>query len=334
MMYLADRTQNGLKAVAGLLAAKNRFILLTHVNPDGDALGSLIALGQGLRSLGKKATMFCESGVPSLYEFLPGAQEVTAVPGRPEDYEAAVLLDCNSLKRAGEQALAMAAVPVLAVLDHHIPDGPLPEPAVVDTRISAAGELVYHLLLILKAEITPEMATNLFVAVSTDTGSFSYENTTAEVMVVAGDLVKKGAQPWKIFQDLHLNRPPQRLNILGLSLKDIEFFWGGRIGALTVTAAMMSRTGATEIDTDGFVEYPRFVRGVELAVLFREADNGACKVSLRSKGRFNAAALARSFGGGGHVSAAGFTAQGPLEEIKRKVIDAAGRFMPGSENSQ
>jgi len=333
-MYPADHTSNGLKALAGLLAGKKRFILLTHVNPDGDALGSLIALGQGLAALGKKATMYCEDGVPSLYEFLPGSQEVTAVPGGPEDYEAAVLLDCNSLKRAGEQALSMADVPVLAVLDHHIPDGPLPESAVVDEKISATGELVYHLLLALKAEITPEIATNLFVAISTDTGSFSYENTTAEVMALCGDLVRKGARPWKIFQDLHLNRPPQRLRLLGLSLKDVEFFLEGRIGALTVTNEMMSRTVTTAIDTDGFVEYPRFVRGVELALLFRETDNGGCKVSLRSKGRFNAAALARSFGGGGHVSAAGFTAQGPLEEIKRAVIETAGGLMPGSENSQ
>lgn len=328
-----NRVQDRIKVLADLFAKKTRFVLMTHVNPDGDAVGSCLALGLGLASLNKKVTMFCQGGVPYLYGFLPGTGQISSSPGAPEDYDIAVLLDCHDLERAGDQALAMSRVPVLAVVDHHIADdASLPEHSLVDPGASSAGELVYHILTALGAEITPEIATNIFVAISTDTGSFSYENTSSGALSVCAELVKSGAEPWGVFQRLHLNKSHERLELLGLALRGMTFHHQGRVGAVTITSEMLSVTGAASADTEGVVEYPRSVKGVELAVLFRQTENGGCKVSLRSRGRVNVAALSQSFGGGGHHNAAGFYIKGAIEEVKKRVINAAGPLLPLKED--
>lgn len=326
-----ENTAPRIQRLAERFREKSRFLLLTHVNPDGDALGSLIGMGLGLRSLGKQVVMCCESGVPYLYDFLPGVEHVVAEVGDPRDYDAVVLLDCHALKRAGKQASAMTPLPWLAVVDHHIVEDELPEDALVDTTASAAGELVYHLLVAMGAAVTDEIAANLFVAVSTDTGSFSYENTSPGALAVGAELVRCGARPWDVFQAVNLNKRPERLRLLGMALQNMEFFHGGNMGALTVTTDMLASAGATAVDVDGFVEYPRSVQGVELAALFRETGNGACKVSLRSRGGFDTADLARSFGGGGHRNAAGFSLPGALEDVKKQVVEAAGRRFPAAD---
>ncbi|MEW5722214.1 MAG: DHH family phosphoesterase [Thermodesulfobacteriota bacterium] len=324
----SDSLAGALADLAGLLAARDRIVLLAHVNPDGDALGSLLALGQGLLALGKQATMYCQSGVPSMFAFLPGANEVVTKLGPPSGYEVAVLLDHHDLARSGRAALSLAQGPVLAVIDHHPGLGALPGYALVDTRVSSAGELVFYLLEALGARLTPDMAANLFVAVSTDTGSFSFSNTTPECLAVSAELVRSGARPWELTRRLYMGRPRRRLELLGLALKNLEFFDGGRIGAMTVTSEMMAATGTDSYDTDGFVEYPRSVAGVELAILFREIGPASCQVSLRSLGRVNAAELAQTFGGGGHAQAAGFSADQPLAGLKDEVIVRSLGFLP------
>jgi len=328
-----DSIRDRIKVLADLFAKKTRFVLMTHINPDGDAVGSCLALGLGLASLNKKVTMFCQGGVPYLYDFLPESGQISPSPGAPEDYDIAVLLDCHTLERAGDQALAMAQVPVLAVVDHHIVEGvSLPAHSLVDTGASAAGELVYYILTTLGVEITPEVATNLFVAISTDTGSFSYENTNSGALSVCAELVKSGAKPWDIFRRLHLNKSRERLELLGLALRGMTFHHQGQVGAVTITSEMLSVTGAVSADTEGIVEHPRSVKGVELAVLFRQTENAGYKVSLRSRGRVNAAALSQSFGGGGHHNAAGFHIKGSIEEVKKRVINAAGPLLPLAED--
>jgi phosphoesterase RecJ-like protein len=315
--------QNRIEAIAEMIAARDRFLLLTHINPDGDALGSLLALGEGLTALGKKVTMFYEGEVPEMYSFLPGLADAVSSPGSPDDYQVAVLLDCHTFDRVGPSAATMSGIGLRVVLDHHLVEGELPEFALVDPEVSAAGELVWSLLNHLGVRISPSMAVNLYVAVYTDTGAFSFSNTTADVLEIAADLVRAGADPWNIFSSLYLNRSPARLRLLGLALTNMELFLDGRVAAMSVTAGMMADTGSCAGDTDGFVEYPRSIKGTELAVLIRESGAGMYKVSLRSMGRINAAALAQTFNGGGHFQAAGCTVSGTLSEVKEKVVAAA-----------
>ncbi len=328
MVSLRDRLSRRIRDLAMLFSQSRRILLMTHINPDGDALGSLLGCGLALEAQGKAVTMHCQGGGNPIYSFLPGVERVSADPGRPEDYDLAVLLDCHSLKRAGELALPMAAVTTLAVIDHHVVETELPVHALVDEGASAAAELVFYVLNEMGADITPEIAANLFVAISTDTGSFSYENTSPGALSVASELVRAGAAPWDAFQKLYMKKPLGRLQLLGLALKDMELHYGGKVGALSVTTDMMTVTGTTSADTDGFVEYPRSVEGVELAVFFREREKGGCKVSLRSRGRVNTAALASEFGGGGHRNAAGFFIAEPLVKARKMVMESAARYLP------
>ena len=334
MTNLPEKKREKITGMADLFAAKDRFLLATHVNPDGDAIGAALALAQGLTTLGKEVTVFAEGGVPYMYDFLPGVEDVVEDPGAPEDYDILVLMDCNSPGRAGNLIASMDGSLPTAVVDHHPADGRLPEHSLVDTQASAAGELVYLILKAMGVKVSPAMATNMFTAISTDTGSFCFDNTSDLALEVSADLVRAGAVPWDIFKRLNLNKPPGRLTLLSLALKDLEFFHQGRLATLTVTADMMDATGTSSIDTDGFIEYPRSIKGVELAALFREDGSGAWHVSLRSLGRINVATLARSFGGGGHSQAAGFNVFKPLEELKDELLAAALSYMPPVEGGE
>ncbi len=323
------KTEDGLLALAELFEDKNSFLLLSHENPDGDALGSMLALGRGLKSRGKSVAMFNSSGLSSLYSFLPGSHEVTDRIGSVAEFDAAVLLDCHELRRAGERAIEAASIPILAVLDHHEVLGQVHgDIIVIDPEISAVGELVYRLLVAMKINIDPQMALNLFTAISTDTGSFNYNNTTAESLETAGQLVRLGADPLCIYRELEMNSSPERLNLLSRALAELEFYHQGRVGGMTISREMMCASGATEEATESLVNYPRSVRGVELAFLLTEGTRGSCHVSLRSRGRMDAAHLAASFGGGGHHDAAGFTKKGSVDEIKKLILDAAWQLLP------
>jgi len=321
----STRNRPALETLADLLAKQDNFLLACHTNPDGDALGSMLALGQGLKLIGKNVSLYSRDGVPSLYDFLPGAGEVADNLDLIPKIEVAILLDCHNLKRAGASAIQP---PVLAVLDHHQTNGSAPETGVIDSASSSTGELVYYLLSELGIAPTLDMGVNLFAAISTDTGSFNYDNTTAESLKIAAELVESGVRPWEIYKKLNLNMPAGRLNLLGQALEGIEFYYQGRLGVLSVTSEMMAATATSDLDTEGFINYPRSVEGVELAILIREnGHHGKCHVSLRSRGGLNVADLADKYGGGGHHNAAGFSIAGSVDEVKKRVIPEAGFFL-------
>jgi phosphoesterase RecJ-like protein len=325
----ADKRVEALSELAGVIAGARRILLAAHTSPDGDALGAMLALGQGLEAVGKTATLFCRGPIPAMYDFLPGLDQIREEAGRPEDYDVVLLLDCHEPDRAGLDESIWLGRPNLYVLDHHRTDQATP-PGVIDVTASAAGELVWRLLKLLDVPFTESMAVNLFVAISTDTGSFSYSNTSAAALAIAAEMVELGASPWEVTSRLHLNRPSCRLDLLGLALGGLEFIYDGRVGVMTVTRDMLAQTGCDLDDTEGFVEYPRSVAGIELALLFKEK-KGETKVSLRSVGRVDAAALARKFGGGGHFQAAGFSLAEPLDQVRRRLADAVGDVLPRRE---
>ena len=329
MKIEADKNQADIELLADYLKERNNILLLSHVNPDGDALGSMIALGEGLKSLGKTVRLFNKTGAPSLYAFLPGVAEVTDSLVFADDYEAVILIDCHSLERAGIRAAEADMISVLGILDHHEPGEPAPATvSIIDSSISAAGELVYRLLAAMDVNMTPSMATCLYVAISTDTGSFNYDNTTASSLEIASELVRLGAKPWDIYRRLKFSVPPERLRLLSRVLANMEYYYEGRVGVLTISPDMLASAGISEVDSEDFIGYPRSVKGVELALLITGNSHYLCHVSLRSRGMVNAAALAKTFGGGGHHNAAGFSLAGSVDEVKNRVLAAVSSFLP------
>ena len=331
MSTIVSRNSEKFRLLGDLFSSLNRFLLVTHVNPDGDALGSVLALRAGLTSLGKKVGIYWGGIAADVFQFLPGISEKLETPGCETDYDLTVLIDCHEWERVDPDWFCSKQISKQAVIDHHVATNGLPEYSLLDTTASAAGELIYRLLQHMEVDISPDIATSLFVAISTDTGSFSYANTTPESIEIASELVKAGAQPWQIFRRLNLNHTPGRMELLSRALGDLEYFFDGRVCIMTVTQEMMKETGTDSTDTDGFVEYPRSVVGVELAVFFREIDVAKVKVSLRSLGNFNAAALAGEFDGGGHVQAAGFTFPGPIDRTKTAILNKIPMFFPERE---
>ena len=325
---LEMKSVKGIEKLARLIDEKKSVLLLTHVNPDGDALGSMLGLAIGLKNLGKDVCPYVGSEISELYNFLPGLKEARTRLLEGRDFDMAVLLDCHELERTGVNRQLAGSVRPRAVLDHHVTSGRIDaDLPLVDLEVSSTGELVFFLLKELNAEITPDIATNLYTAISTDTGSFNYSNTSARCLEVGAQLVAAGADPWHIHGELSLNRSSRSMKLLGLAVSGISYHYQGRVGVITVDSDMMAKTGTSEHDTEGLVEYPRAVRGVVLAMLVRENRPGLCHVSLRSDGSVNAAALAETFGGGGHRAAAGFSKYGSVEEVSQMVVSAADAYL-------
>ena len=296
-----------------------RTILISaHKSPDGDALGSQLALMLALEKTGKTVTAHNLDPVPEIYRFLPHAGRIKTgapVPGR---YDAHIVVDADP-PRTGLFDKTYPA-DVLINIDHHITN-PREWPLTwLDPEASACGEMIYKLVRELGAPLDRDIALCLYTAIFTDTGSFRYSNTTPESMKIAATLLEAGADPWLVTENVYESFAFKRLKLLGTVLAGMERSPDGRIAWVVVTEELYRQTGTTAEDTDNFVNFVRSVKGVEVAVLFRQTAPKEYKISLRSKGRVDLSGLAQSLGGGGHKNAAGGQIKGPLDEVKRNVV--------------
>jgi phosphoesterase RecJ-like protein len=304
--------------IAAALSGCKSILISGHRNPDGDALGSQLALMLALETMGKTVTSHNLDPVPETYRFLPHAGRITFGKPVPGKYDAHIVLDSEP-PRTGLFDNNYPAE-VLINIDHHITN-PCEWPLTwLDTAAAATGEMVHALILKLGVKIDRDMALCLYTAIVTDTGSFRYSNTTAESMRVSASLVEYGADPWLVSENVYESFLYRRLKLLGVALVGMERSRDGRTAWIVVTDALFQQTGSRAEDTDNFVNYVRSAKGVEVAVLFRQTGSAQYKISMRSKGRVDLSALAQSFGGGGHKNAAGSTIDGTLEEIKHRVI--------------
>ena len=312
-----------------LLASSERIILLSHHNPDGDTLGSMLALWHHL-SPGRKVRMACSDPVPELYRFLPGWEEVLTneeALAKKETYDLAVAVDASDLGRLGPgggQLIARAQVVVS--IAHHATGEPFGNPAWIDPDAAATGELVWALL---RDCLTEEIATALYTAIITDCGSFRYANTTAQTLTIAGKLVEAGADPHLIATRVFETRSFASLKLLERALGTLEVDGTGQLGWMELTEEMFQATGATQEAGEGFVNYVRMIEGVRLAILFRE-NSGKVRVSLRALD-VDVGKLAATFGGGGHVRAAGCELAMPLADAKEQVLARAREFLEGKK---
>lgn len=296
----------------------NRFLLTSHVSPDGDAIGSEIALGRMLRRMGKSATIWNRDPAPRIYRALPGSDRIHNGPeppaGYPDSYSGVIVLECPSLERTGlEEVLGeMSQINI----DHHLGNELYGEINWVDPAAPAVGEMIYRLAKLLKIELD-QVATNaLLMTLITDTGGFRFSNTTPETFDAAASLLRDGASPETVSQWLYESQPEGAVRLLGEMLGTLELHADGQIATARVTREMFERCGADDGDTEGLIDYPRSVAGVKAVALLRELADGGYKVSLRSRGELDVEQIASQRGGGGHRNAAGFSS----EETDRQAV--------------
>jgi phosphoesterase RecJ-like protein len=322
----------GMKAPEDLLRKirqGNRFLLTSHTNPDGDAIGSELGLARLLRGMGKGAVVWNRDPTPTLYKPLPGSERIHtgAEPpsGFPEKFDGTIVLECPSLDRTGLDE-HLTALPLINV-DHHLGNQQYGVVNWVDSAAPAVGEMVFRLAQGLRLPLDPETASCLYLTLVTDTGGFRFSNATAVAFEAAAALVREGAQPEQVSLWLFESQPLSAIRLLGQMLQTLEIHAEGRISTALLTLDMLHRAGAAPGDSEGLIDHLRSIAGVEAAALLREREDGSCKVSLRSRGEVDVERVARHHGGGGHRNAAGFALTGSPAELRSAVVsDLAATF--------
>lgn len=321
-LFLSKMDSDIFAPVVGEIERGKRFLVVSHVNPEGDAVGSLLGLALALRGIGKDVVAFLEDEVPDVCRFLPGSDTIVHSLDGVEPVDCTFAVDCGQIERLGEDFVRFNGRGRLVNLDHHKTNDEFGDINIVLPGASAAGEIVYDLLKAARIPINADVATNLYVAIHTDTGSFRYASATPEAFRKAGELVSFGADPWDVSRNVYESYPAKRFEALSMVLSTLETVSEGRIAVLKVTLDMLKKVGGGKDIVDGFVNYARAIKGVEVGVLFRECGPDEYKVSLRSKGNIDVSGVAKSFGGGGHPHASGFNISGEFGEVKQKVLDA------------
>jgi phosphoesterase RecJ-like protein len=301
------------------IAANKTFLITTHENPDGDAVGSSLALACYLRQMGKEVTVYLCDSLPELYAFLPLAGTVVhSIPPRP--YDVCFVLDVGEFRRAGQEIAAFQGVGKFINVDHHLHCENFGAINLIDPVACATGALIYRIIKAAGDEIDLDPAICIYTAIITDTGSFRYSNANPEAFAIAGEMVARGVKTWDVAEKLYESQPKKRLDLLALALATLVVAERGNCASIAVTLDMYEKTGAGSELTDGFINYPRSIGGVEVALFFREVNPGLFKVGFRSKGKVNVAELAAAFGGGGHHNAAGCSIYGTLDLVKEQVF--------------
>jgi bifunctional oligoribonuclease and PAP phosphatase NrnA len=294
---------------------RSRFLLTSHTRPDGDAVGSALACCQILRLMGKHAEVVLRDGVPRIYQPLPFADAVVRADRVNGNYEAAIILECDSIQRT---RLAGLENHFLISIDHHLSGRPFAHVNWIDPHAVATAEMVYRLAHQAGVAISPEIATCLYTAVLTDTGSFMFEGTSERTFALARELVLAGADPARCARNVYFAHSTAKLRLLGAALSNLHR--DGPLAWISVTQQQMDAVGAREEDCEGLVNYALSIKDVEVAAFFRELPDGRFRASLRSKGQLNVAAVAQAFGGGGHKCASGCSLDGPLLSAVERVL--------------
>jgi phosphoesterase RecJ-like protein len=304
-----------LKEVLNHIERRSRFLLTSHARPDGDAVGSALACCQILRSMGKHADVVLHDGVPRIYQPLPFADTVVRAVSIEGNYEAAIILECDSIQRTRLEGLENR---FLISIDHHVSGRPFANVNWIDPKAVATAEMVYRLAREAGVKISPEIATCLYTAVLTDTGSFMFEGTNEHTFALARELVLAGADAAHCARNVYFGHSTAKMRLLGAALSNLHR--EGPLAWIWVTRDQMERFVAKEEDCEGLVNYALSIQDVEVAVFFRELPDGRFRVSLRSKGQMDVAAVAERFGGGGHACASGCSIDGPLSVAVTQIM--------------
>jgi len=312
-----------LEQVLQEIQQRRRFLVTSHARPDGDAIGSTLALALVLRKMGKSAEVVLRDSVPVIYKPLPQAENIIHSAQVDGDYDAAIILECDSIQRTRLHGLESH---FLINIDHHVSSKPFAHVNWIDPTAVATAELIFRLAKAAQVKLTPEIATCLYAALLTDTGSFCYATTNECTFELAKYLVEYGADPGRIAQNVYFSSPISKMRLLGAALSRLER--NGAVTWMSVTRQDMERCGALDEDCEGLVNYALGISGVEVAIFFREVAHERVRVSIRSKGAVNVAQIAEKFGGGGHECAGGFSTEGPVKEAAQRVLSELQRHLP------
>ncbi len=318
-----------LQKLGELLDQHQTFLLMGHRDPDGDSIGSVLALRLLLLHKKKSVTILADTPYPDHFQFLKGAHEVKTSLAENDTFDATILCDFGEVDRAPKNIPPPARRGMLLVIDHHKTSGQEGTFNLNDPNAPAVGILIYKFAMTLNIPIDTEMAKALYTSILSDTGGFRYQKTTPETMNIAAHLLELGVKPWEISSHLYESNPIERQRLLALALQTLELHLDGQLAFITIEEKMYEQTGATYEMTDGFVNFARGIKGVEIAILLREQPDG-CKLSIRSKGNFDASQLALQFGGGGHHNAAGASLTHDIKTTKKLIIQTTQKLLTQS----
>jgi len=313
------------KLVKAILEARS-FLIVIHINPDGDALGSALALSRVLKKMGREVTLLNNDPIPMMYRYLPGWEAFSrTVPQTAPDV--LILLDCGEVERTGFKELPGK---LKLVVDHHLTKQNFGDIKWGLSDASSTGEMVFNLIRALDVPLDKDTALCLYTAIVTDTGGFRYSSTSPSSFRAAAELLEAGVDPWHVTKNLYESISSERMALMGKALNAMKR--NGEVAIISVTDSMYKETGTSAEDTESFANLARSIKGVEVAVFIRQIGPDSFKVSMRSKGRVNVAAIAEAMGGGGHHNAAGGLMKGRLDDVEKRVTtmvqDAFGSHKP------
>lgn len=317
------------------LKKSNNILLLSHVRPDGDAIGATVSMGLALLSIGKKVSLYNEDGLPKLFQFLPYSENITQQIDDFTAFDTAIVLDCGDLERVGDKAGLVGKIPVIINLDHHITNTGFGTYKIVDPSACATAEIVYRLINQLNVKINRSMAFSIYTGIMTDTGSFRFSNTNQEAFAICEEMVSLGVDPNYVASHVSVAYSLSRIKLLNMVLESIEVSKNGKLSIMALTQEMLNKTGSKPEDLGRLINYARHIEDVKVAALIFESNNGCADmpdskhqfhISLRSDGSVDVAGIAATYGGGGHKSAAGFNVVSTLSEIKAEILRLADNF--------
>lgn len=315
-----------LRKICEKINSSRKIVITSHLRPDGDSICTSLALQSMFRRLGKKAAIINRDPLPLPFSQMPEARRIRIGQIPAAAYDLVILLECASVERSGQEHLERYDK---INIDHHYSNDAYAEINWVDPRASAVGEMVFDLGEALDVRWTPDIAGHLYCAIVSDTGCFQFSNTTAKALEVSSRLIKLGARPTKIVEFLFQANPAEKIKLLGQVLSTLRMNASGTIATITMFKKFLDDLHLKEIDTEDITTLARSIKNVEMVLFFKEVAPRIYRISLRSRGRSNAAAVAEHFGGGGHVHAAGFTVNGPyhrlIEDIPRRVERLLGK---------
>lgn len=316
---------DGLLSVIEILKKGRQFAIVAHVMPDGDTIGSCLALMGVLKENGKYVDLYCQDNPPDNLKFLQGIHEFRKNMNVDAEYDAVICLDCSDEARLGECAGILGNAAHTINIDHHISNSKYADINIVDPGASSTAELIYSLIKKFSNTISLPVCEALYTGIVTDTGGFEFSNTTPAAHRIAAELVEYGVDVDRITRLIYKNIPLEKVRLLGIVLNSLEIYMDGKVAFLTVTRSMYQQAGFTtdnnDSSTEGMINFAIDINGVECAAMFRQIENNITKVGFRTKTEIDASALAARFGGGGHARAAGCTIEDDISSSKNLVLE-------------
>ena len=305
--------------IISLIKESNKIAILSHIMPDGDNIGSGLAMSIALNKLGKKATFILDDQIPDIYKFLAGAENIDK-PNNLYDYDLVIALDCGDMERLGQSSKYITNK-IIINIDHHISNTSFGTINLIEKNAAATGEIVYKVIRELGVEIDKSIAECIYVAISTDTGHFQYSNTSTVTHKVISDLLQYGINVQKIYRSVYQNNSKEKIVLIGEALKSLEFLFHDKVSIVKVTKKQTESIGAKDEDSEGIINLARDINGVEVAVFLKEIDYDLIKVGFRSKDYVDVSKLAQIFGGGGHIRASGCTIRNEMKKVENMIIE-------------